>query len=108
VTFRDFPGGQFYYQPFLSRSSQILLKRFGNDVDSLRENLQRLDWTPTGTGDVGACMHALGPLHIALVYRGGDDEFPATADVLFDSGVKRALCAEDAAAVATRICVALL
>jgi len=108
VAFRDFPGGQFYYEPFRSRSTKILLGRFGDDVESLRKNLKRLDYTPTGSGDVGAIIHAFGPLHVALVYRAGDDEFPASADFLFDSGVKRALCAEDAAVIATRVCVSLL
>lgn len=108
ITFRDFSGGQFYYQPFLARSSQILLKRFGDDAGSLKSNLARLDWEPLASGDVGAFIHAFGPLYGAIVFREGDEEFPATADFLFDSGVKRALRAEDAAVIATRICLALM
>ena len=108
ITFRDFPGGQFYYPSFLSRSTHILLKRFAHDLESLRENLDRLDWEPLTCGDVGAVVHAFGPLFGAIIFRKGDEEFPATADFLFDSGVKRALRTEDAAVIATRICVALM
>ena len=108
VSFRDFPGGLFYYQPFLSRTAAPLVKRFGDDLEQLRRNLGRFDWTPLPLGDLGATVHALGALQIAIVYRRGDDEFPPEADVLFDSCVKRAFQAEDAATLASRVCVGLL
>lgn len=108
ITFRDFPGGQFYWQPFLSRTADPVVKRIGNDLDLLRKNLDRFDWEPYGAGDCGAKVHALGKFHLYLIYHCGDEEFPPAADVLFDSSVKRVYCAEDAAALASRICLSLL
>ena len=63
---------------------------------------------PVDLGDVGARIHAFGNLYATLVYRSGDDEFPATADFLFDSSVERVFCAEDAAFLGSRICLGLL
>ena len=108
ISFRDFPGGQFYYQPFLSRTAAPLVKRFGGDLAKLRQNLARFDWTPLALGDLGACVHALGALRVAIVYHLGDDEFPPEADILFDACVRRAFKAEDAATLASRVCLGLL
>jgi hypothetical protein len=106
--FREFPGGEFYHGPFLARSSSILLQRFGNNLAALRANCARLDHEVRDIGDLAAEFHAFGQLYATVVYRVGDDEFPPACDFLFDAAVRRALCTEDAAALATRICTALL
>ncbi len=36
--FRNLRSGQFYWQPFLSRTIIPLTKRFGNDVELLKKN----------------------------------------------------------------------
>jgi len=43
-----------------------------------------------------------------LVYRRGDDEFGPSAEVFFDSGLRKVFSAEDAATIASRICIGLL
>jgi hypothetical protein len=108
ISFRDFSGGQFYYQPFLARTVIPLAGRFGNDLEQLKKNLGRFDWTPLNLGDFAAEIHALGALSVTLIYRLGDDEFPAEAEVLFDASAKRIFEAEDAAVTAGRICIGLL
>lgn len=108
ITFRDFTGGQFYWQPFLSRSINPLVSKIGNDIELLKKNLAKFDFEPIQVGDFGARIHAFGKIYIDLVYRSGDDEFPATADVLFDSSLKRVFVAEDVAVLASRICIGLL
>jgi hypothetical protein len=108
VSFRALPGGQFYFAPFQERTVKPLVERFGNDLDELRARLGRFDHQLTSHGDLGARIHAMGKLHVTLVYHVGDDEFPAGANVLFDSCVKRVFGAEDAAIMAGRICFGLL
>ncbi len=108
ISFREFPGGQFYLQPFRSRTTDPLLKRFGNDIEGLRANLDRFDWEPVSQGELGARIHVLGRLDITLVYHLGDEEFPPAADVLFDAAAKTILDAENAAVMASRICIGLL
>ncbi len=107
VSFRDFPGGAFYLEPFLSRSVRPLVKRYGNRIDELKAALDRFDFQPLELGDFSARIHAVGCLYITLIYRLGDDEFPAEAELLFNAPCKRALCAEDAAVLAGRICFGL-
>jgi hypothetical protein len=107
VTFRDFPGGMFYLEPFLSRSVRPLAKRYGNRIDELATALDRFDHTRLELGDLSARIHCLGCLSVTLVYRLGDDEFPTEAELFFNTPTKRALCAEDAAVLAGRICFGL-
>ena len=111
ITFRDFPGGAFYWQPFLSRSIQPLVGRIGNDLNLLRERVQqrfaaRIEDGPADA--LSARIQAVGNMDMLLVYRAGDDEFPASADLLFDAGFRRAFCAEDAVVLGSRVCLGLL
>jgi hypothetical protein len=108
IAFREFPGGQFYLPSFKARTTDVLLGRFGNDLESLRKNLSRFDWESTTRGDLGARIHAYGNIHVTLLYHVGDDELPAEASLLFDAASKRVLAAEDAAVLASRICIGLL
>ena len=108
ISFRSFPSGQFYFGVFQARSAAPLVGRIGNDLDTLKKHLDRFDHEPTEHGDFGARIHAMGNLHLTLVYHLGDDEFPAAADILFDTCFRRALGAEDAAVMASRICIGLL
>ena len=108
ISFRALPGGQFYWQPFLSRTVKPLLSRIGNNSELLRANLARFDWVEAGLGDFSARIHAVGKLFLTLVFYRGDDEFPPTADVLFDACIKHVFVTEDAAVLASRICLGLL
>ena len=108
ISFRELTGGQFYWEPFRSRSVRPLVGRIGNDLELLKNNLNRFDWEPVSLGDLGARIHAVGKLYCTLVYRIGDEEFPPAADFLFDASFKRVYNAEDAAVLAGRICLSLL
>jgi len=108
ISFRDLPGGQFYWEPFRARSVLPLTRRLGNDLDRLRRNLARFAWTPLEMGDVGARIQAVGKLSVTLVYHGGDDEFPADATLLFDACIRHVYRAEDVAVIASRVCLGLL
>jgi len=108
ITFRDLPAGQFYWQPFLSRSIEPLLKRINNNLETLKTNLKRFDFEITTEGDFSASVHALGKIYARLVYHLGDEEFPPAAEILFDSSIRRIYNSEDVAFLASRICLGLL
>jgi hypothetical protein len=59
-------------------------------------------------GDFGARIHAIGKVYVTLVYHLGDEEFPASADLLFDASIKRVYPTEDAAVLASRISMSLV
>jgi hypothetical protein len=108
ISFRDFPGGMFYEKAFQARSVKPLVGAIGNDLARLERNLGRFDWERQAQGDFSAKIHAFGNIRMTLVYQVGDDEFGPSADVLFDACVRQALVTEDAAVLASRICLGLL
>jgi len=107
IHFRDFPGGMFYLEPFLSRTARPLAERYGNNFAKLKETLSYLDYEEVDLGDFGAQIHCIGCLYLTLICRAGDDEFPAEVELLFNLPTKRALCAEDAVVMAERVCFRL-
>ncbi|MDQ1352563.1 MAG: hypothetical protein QG657_2869 [Acidobacteriota bacterium] len=108
ISFRQFDSGMFYWEAYLSRGVRPLVERIGNDPELLKRNLARFDWQPVPLGDLGARIHAVGSVYITLIYRLGDEEFPPSADLLFDAGIKRVFPTEDVAVLAGRICLGLL
>ncbi|MBP7585270.1 MAG: DUF3786 domain-containing protein, partial [Spirochaetes bacterium] len=86
----------------------LLEKRFGNDLNQIRSALARFDWEPYPAGDLGASIHAIGAVRVYLIYRAGDDEFPPSAEILFDSVIQRVYNAEDAAVLAQQVCLDLV
>jgi len=109
ISFRHLPGGQFYWEPFCSRSVKPLLQSFKNNLAGLKKNLdERFDWQSLALGDFAARIHLLGPLYLTLVWHEADEDFPAAIDLVFDSCIKKAFCTEDCAVVASRICLGLL
>lgn len=108
ISFRDLPGGQFYWQSFRSRTVQPLVEKFQNNLDQLSQNLNRFDWKQVKYGDFGARIHIIGRLDATLIYWRGDEEFPPTADLLFSENIKRVYNTEDVAVLGSRICLGLL
>ncbi len=108
ISFRELPGGLFYWNSFRARSVVPLVKRIGNDLALLEKNLARFDWEPQPGGDFGAKIHAIGNISILLNYQLGDDEFPPAATLSFSETIRRVYSAEDAAVMAGRICFGIL
>lgn len=110
IAFRDFPGGTFYWEPFRSRAVQPLAAHIGNRLDLLRERLPRVGGRVEEATAEGlhARIRAVGRVELLLVYRTGDEEFPAGAELLFDACARRVFGAEDAAVLASRACLGLL
>lgn len=107
IDYRQLPGGQFYFEPFCKRTCVPLVKAIGNDLQLLRERMADWDCRSLDEGDVSAAFHVIGPLEIGLIYYAGDDEFSPAANIIFDANIRRAFNAEDAAALASRICLPL-
>jgi uncharacterized protein DUF3786 len=108
ISFRDLPGGSAYLAPTAGRTTNLLLKVFGNDLDRLRKALSRYPTEELKAGDLGVVIHAIGRLDVTLVYRAGDEEFPASADLVYDRIIASVYHTDEVAALATRLCTGLL
>lgn len=108
ITFRNLPGGAFYFGPISNRTTKLLLKVFGNDAARLKAALARYPFDELGLGDVGVKIHAIGRIEIKLIYRQGDEEFPATMDLLYDKCIGTVYTTDEVAALATRMAIGLI
>lgn len=96
TTFRSFPGGAFYWEPYQRRCLAPLAQVL-RGCDDLLGRLAGFAHRPLAApGDVAVRLAAFGRVGLGLCYHAADEEFPASVDVLFDPSLTGILCAEDA------------
>ena len=96
--FRQLPGGQAYDGAFQWRANKRLpAQAFAERPLDVIEAARALGGTPLDYGDVSFSFDTLPRLAMAVVLHRSDDEFPATANVLFDAAASHCLPTEDLA-----------
>ncbi|HWQ70905.1 MAG TPA: DUF3786 domain-containing protein [Desulfitobacteriaceae bacterium] len=107
ISFKELPGGHIYIQPFTNRSILPLAKLFGAQPHRLVEIASRLGGRQTDLGDVGVTINVFPRIPITLVLWQGDEEFAASANILFDASAAQLLPTEDYAVLAGFIVASL-
>lgn len=88
ISFSDLPDGRFYVKAFQGYTGKILASIFQNDLKGLKAAAligggvlqERLPGLP---GDLAFVFPALPRLSLLLAYWTGDEDFPASAQILF-------------------------
>lgn len=88
VSLRELPNGAFYEQAFQGYTGQRLARTFKGDIDGFREAARAVGGEPLDVGDAGFRFWVLPRVPLAVVYWSGGDEFPASAQVLFDASAE--------------------
>ncbi|MGQ9586928.1 MAG: DUF3786 domain-containing protein [Thermoplasmata archaeon] len=99
VSFRDFEGGALYYPAFKERAIDIIAKEFGTRPDILRHIGEVMRAEPYRTGTVGMRVHFFPKLPVVVALWTGDEEIPASANLLFDANAGKMLPTEDLSVV---------
>lgn len=94
IAYRDIPGAATYEPSFLKRSVNPLMKTFGGDPALLCAAGELLGAVEAAVGDTGITIHVLPLLPVTYGIWHGDDEFPPSGVILFDSSARRLLSAE--------------
>jgi hypothetical protein len=97
VAFRVLPGGMGYEAAFQQRAGLRLAQSFGGDQEAFKNAGLRLGGEPLEFGDASLLFRALPRVWMAIVLYVEDDEFPASANVLFDAAASHYLPTEDLA-----------
>jgi hypothetical protein len=97
IAFRNLPGGLGYYGAFQGRASMRLAHAFGADLPAFEAAAQALGGEHLSFGDASFSFRLLPRVWLATVLNLADDEFPATANVLFDASASHYLPTEDLA-----------
>jgi hypothetical protein len=95
VAYKDIPGGLLYAGVFARRVTEPLVKKYGKSAKSFREAGSRFAGEMAGVGDASFYLQAFPRVPLQYVLWEGDDEFPPSVQLLFDSSVVNYLPLED-------------
>jgi hypothetical protein len=107
ASYREFPGAQIYYGPFVGRTVSPLARTFGTRPQDLVLAGGELGGRPVELGDGAVVLDVLPRLPMTFAVWAGDDEVPASGSVLFDSSAASYLPLEDLVIAASLAVMAL-
>ncbi len=91
ISFSELPDGQFYTAAFQGYTGQKLRQHFGDDIGAFADAARRAGGTPTAIADAGFAFAALPRVRVAAVCWLGDEDFPSSYRILFDSSIRHHL-----------------
>ncbi|MDR1909002.1 MAG: DUF3786 domain-containing protein [Spirochaetaceae bacterium] len=99
LSYHDIPSGGVYYRNFEGRCLKRLAGLFGKDLPGFRAVMEGpvIRGQPLGRGDAGYRFEFITGIFMYMILWGADEEFPASAQILFDENFPAAFTAEDAA-----------
>jgi hypothetical protein len=100
LSYRDIPWGSVYFKNFEGRCIQRFAATFGKDIPAFKRIMEEtpgLQAAPLDQGDAGYRFEFSSGLFMSLLLWAGDDEFPPSAQFLFDDNFAGAFTAEDIA-----------
>jgi hypothetical protein len=97
VSYRELKGAGVYYDAFYRYGIKPLAEFFGDKVDSFLKAGCQLGGKPFPIGDVGLEFKVLPNISIVLVLWLGDEEFKASANILYDYTATEEIHVEDLA-----------
>ncbi len=97
IAFRNLPGGLGYDAAFQGRANLRLARAFGTNRPAFEAAARALGGERLSFGDASFSFRLLPRVWLAVVLHLADDEFPASANVLFDGAVSHYLPTEDLA-----------
>jgi hypothetical protein len=97
IAFRELPDARTYDPAFQGRASNRIRDTFGQDVEAFRRAAKVLDGDALEFGDASFLFRVLPRVWMAVVLYKGDEEFSASANVLFDAAAGLYLPTEDLA-----------
>jgi hypothetical protein len=97
IAFRSLPGGLGYEGAFQGRANLRLAAAFGGAKAAFETAARTLGGERLSFGDASFSFRLLPRVWLAVVLHLADDEFPASANVLFDAAASHYLPTEDLA-----------
>jgi hypothetical protein len=97
VSYREIPGASFYFSTFVKRAIDPLKNVFGQNLSGFSNAAGQLNGSAIEPGDAGFEFNILPKVPLQLILYAGDEEFPAEANILFDSTIGEILSPEDIA-----------
>ncbi len=108
ISYREIPGAAFYFGAFIKRAVEPLKEVFGQNLSDFSRAAGELQAIEIDSGDAAFEFKVLPAVPLQLILWTGDEEFPAEANILFDSTIGQILSPEDAAWLAGMVVYRLM
>ena len=108
ISYREIPGAAFYFGAFIKRAVEPLKKIFGQNLSGFSQAAGKLQAIEIESGDAAFEFKMLPAVPLQLILWTGDEEFPAEANILFDSTIGQILSPEDVAWLAGMVVYRLM
>ncbi|MBU7005132.1 DUF3786 domain-containing protein [Phosphitispora fastidiosa] len=99
ISFKELPDGAIYIEPFTRRAIKPMLNLFAERQDEFVELAKGIGAEKQSLGDTSVTIYPFPNVPITYVIWSGDDEFPASGNILFDASAPFYLPTEDYALV---------
>ena len=87
VSFADLPGGRMYGSAFQGYSGDEIVRSFGINVEAFKDVCFRESGEYFQLADAAFTFYVLPKISVRIIYWLGDDDFPSSCKILFDSAV---------------------
>lgn len=95
IAYRHLPGGDIYIDPFQKRAVTPFLKTFGERPEDFKKAAAALGGYSAETSGISMVIPVMPRVPICFSIWPGDDELPASANILFDEAASSYLPTED-------------
>jgi len=95
ISFKELPDGAIYIEPFTNRAVRPMLKYFAEKQEKFVELAHSIGGAKQKLGDTSVTVWPFPRVPITYVIWSGDDEFPASGNILFDASAPGYLPTED-------------
>ncbi len=107
ITFRELPGGLFYWNAYVAQTTHRLIQAIQNDLARLTQNVAKFKARALTRGDWGYQIKVIGNIDLMVIYYLGDTELSPAVTILYDRGIKSVFPTEDVVVLTRRICSVL-
>ena len=97
LSYREVPWGDTYFVNFENRCIKRLARKFGGSLETFKKIMEDMKAEKQEKSDVGYRFEFMNGLYMTFFLWAADDEFPASAQILFDDNFVHAFTAEDMA-----------
>lgn len=99
ISYRELPNGMVFYNAFRNLAIDPIAHNFGNDIKGFEERGLKLGGHRVNYGEISFEFSIFPRVPVTYILWTGDDEIPASANILFDLSALEHLHTEDLAEV---------
>lgn len=100
ISFRQLPGGEGYFLAFSKRVIEPILRKYRDSPEHLLELLKRFKAKKEDFPDVSVSLEVFEKVPFLITLQKEDEEFSASANLLFDESIRDIFSTEDVVVLA--------